>query len=260
MSVPSNVINDIIAQARAYNLDPRLALADAQVESGLNPRAVGDNGTSFGLFQLHQGGELGSLSPAQAFNPTTNAHVSLGVMSQVAAAHPGASPGEIAALAQRPANPSAYAAQVNAVYDNPKFLPSVTPQTQLYTGSGNVDLTGGSTPSGATTGMSLNPLSALWTPPKGVATKLLIGIIAVGSLLIAIDQIAKPKQGALQVVVSGASGASGTVRSARRSAARAAAGPNPGKGRPPFQHGKEGPGKAGKAAAGDAVKAAEVGA
>lgn len=102
--------------AASLGLDPRLAVADAMVESGLNPQAVGDGGTSFGLYQLHQGGELGSLTPSQAFDPATNAHVALSTMAQVAQAHPGWSPGQIAAAAQRPADPAAYAAKVDAAY------------------------------------------------------------------------------------------------------------------------------------------------
>ncbi|HET9690998.1 MAG TPA: transglycosylase SLT domain-containing protein [Acidimicrobiales bacterium] len=120
-----SVVAAIEAAAAHYGVDPRLALADAQQESGLNPTSVGDGGTSFGLYQLHQGGELGNLSPAQAFDPTTNADTALAVFAQVQARTPGASPGQIAALAERPANPSAYAASVNAIYGNPNFMPGV---------------------------------------------------------------------------------------------------------------------------------------
>lgn len=111
--------------AVAEGVDPRLALADAQVESGLSPTAVGDQGTSFGLFQLHQGGELGSLSPAQAFDPYTNAQVALSEFAAVARSQPGLDPGALAAAAERPANPGAYATRVDAVYNNPSFLPQV---------------------------------------------------------------------------------------------------------------------------------------
>ena len=48
----------ILQNAAKYGIDPLAAIAVAQVESQLNPRAVGDNGTSFGPFQLHQGGAL----------------------------------------------------------------------------------------------------------------------------------------------------------------------------------------------------------
>lgn len=46
----------IAQEARRYGLDPRAVLAIAQHE-GLSG-AVGDNGTSFGPFQLHEGGAL----------------------------------------------------------------------------------------------------------------------------------------------------------------------------------------------------------
>lgn len=122
LTAVEQVIYDI---AVAEHVDPRLALADAQVESGLSPTAVGDQGTSFGLFQLHRGGELGNLTPTQAFNPSTNATVALSVFGAVSAAHPGADPGLIAALSERPANPTAYAQAVDAVYSSSSFLPEV---------------------------------------------------------------------------------------------------------------------------------------
>lgn len=102
--------------ANKLGLDPRLAVAQMLQESGGNPYAIGDSGTSFGIFQLHRGGELGNLSPAQAFNPSVNAGVSLAVDAQVAKAHPDWSPGRIAAAAQRPADPAGYARSVDAIY------------------------------------------------------------------------------------------------------------------------------------------------
>lgn len=48
----------ITALARKYGVDPRAALAVASVEGGLRYGAVGDQGTSFGPFQLHVGGAL----------------------------------------------------------------------------------------------------------------------------------------------------------------------------------------------------------
>lgn len=43
----------IVNIAQQEGVDPSLALAVAQQESGFNPSAVGDNGKSFGLFQIH---------------------------------------------------------------------------------------------------------------------------------------------------------------------------------------------------------------
>ena len=108
-------VQEAITQAaNEYGVPVNLALATAQVESGLNPNAVGDNGTSFGLFQLHRGGELGSMSPQQAFDPLTNARRALSEFANVKKYNPNVSGGQWAALAQRPADAVGYAAKVNA--------------------------------------------------------------------------------------------------------------------------------------------------
>jgi hypothetical protein len=127
MSDVATIIEQI---AQADGVDPRLALATAQQESGLDPTDVGDQGTSFGLYQLHQGGELGNLSEAQAFDPATNASKAIGVIAQAQAADPTGTPGQIAANAQRPANPASYAAAVNAIYASDSFMPNVPASTQ----------------------------------------------------------------------------------------------------------------------------------
>lgn len=48
----------ISAKAKALGLDPQAVLAVAATEGGSLPAAVGDNGTSFGPWQLHAGGAL----------------------------------------------------------------------------------------------------------------------------------------------------------------------------------------------------------
>lgn len=112
-------VGDVITQvAEHFGLDPVLCLADGWHESGLNPRAQGDDfgqgPSSFGLYQLHRGGELGDLTPEQAFNPTTNAMVALGTMAGFKA-QTGLSGGALAAAAERPANPGAYAAVIDSL-------------------------------------------------------------------------------------------------------------------------------------------------
>ncbi|MFN8608644.1 MAG: transglycosylase SLT domain-containing protein [Vulcanimicrobiota bacterium] len=98
--------------ARAKGVDPRTALATMLIESGGNARAVGDNGSSFGLFQLHRGGELGNLTPEQAFDARTNAEVALTVFAQNRSRY--SDPGELAAASQRPADRAEYQRRVNA--------------------------------------------------------------------------------------------------------------------------------------------------
>lgn len=68
-----DIINVVDPIAAKYGVPTLIWETVAEVESGLNPRAVGDHGTSFGLFQLHRGGQLGNLTPEQAYDPATNA-------------------------------------------------------------------------------------------------------------------------------------------------------------------------------------------
>lgn len=112
------VFDAIARAARELGVPVDLALAIAYHESGLNPNAVGDNGSSFGLFQLHRGGELGTMSQQQANDPYTNAKRALTEVASVMRRHPGWSYGQIAAAAQRPANQGAYAAAINGLHAN----------------------------------------------------------------------------------------------------------------------------------------------
>lgn len=102
----------IVAEvAREKGVDPATAIAAMLVESGGNNKAVGDGGTSFGLFQLHQGGELpAGWTPEQAFDPRANAEVALSVFAQT---HGQSDPGQLAAAAQRPGDPAGYAVKVD---------------------------------------------------------------------------------------------------------------------------------------------------
>jgi hypothetical protein len=100
-------------EAKKNGADPRAMLATAVVESGLNPKAVGDNGTSFGLYQYHQGGALGSHDANWAFNPKN-------IIDDEAKrfANAGVRDGAGAAAVQRPADPVGYAQKVNSVMNS----------------------------------------------------------------------------------------------------------------------------------------------
>lgn len=69
----NDVVGIIVKRAIAVGIDPLIALALAKAESGLNPNAIGDNGASVGLFQLHERGQGAGLSVAQRQNPEINA-------------------------------------------------------------------------------------------------------------------------------------------------------------------------------------------
>lgn len=111
--------------ARQHGVDPTVAVAMMLVESGGNNRAVGDGGTSFGLFQLHRGGMLtaAGLTSDQAFDPQTNANVALrSYAHEHAKGHSRRTPGEIAAASQRPFDPVGYARKVDAAMDRARSL------------------------------------------------------------------------------------------------------------------------------------------
>lgn len=61
----SGIEDYIRAAAIKRGIDPDVAVAVFTAESGLNPGAVGDTGTSFGVTQLHYGGGLGDLFTAR---------------------------------------------------------------------------------------------------------------------------------------------------------------------------------------------------
>lgn len=111
----------IVAEvARQKGVDPVTAVACMLVESGGSNAATGDNGTSFGLFQLHRGGELGNMSEAEARDPRRNAEVALSVF----AANKGkySDPGQLAAASQRPADRAGYARKVDAMLPEARRL------------------------------------------------------------------------------------------------------------------------------------------
>jgi len=159
--------------ARQYGVPPEVALAVGYHESGLKPDATGDRGyfrdgrfipdasgqpTSFGIYQLHQGGELGKLSQSAAFDVYTNASVAIPVIASARKKHPDYTWGQVAAAAQRPANQQAYAASIDTLLTNYR-LSKLDPvgyfskissfggktQTQLFPGNAPA----GSTPIGS---------------------------------------------------------------------------------------------------------------
>jgi len=114
-SAPSAAVATAIQQAAAANGVPLpLALAVAYVESGFNPNASGDSGHSIGLYQLNDQGEGAEMTLAQKTDPLTNANKALSEIGAMLSAHPGLDLGQIAAMAQRPADPAGYAARVDS--------------------------------------------------------------------------------------------------------------------------------------------------
>lgn len=50
---PVTITDYIATEALIIGVDPQMAIGVAKAESGLNPKAIGDRGTSRGLYQIH---------------------------------------------------------------------------------------------------------------------------------------------------------------------------------------------------------------
>lgn len=139
--------------AMTYNVPPAVMFATAQQESSLDPTAVGDQGTSFGLYQEHEGGELGTIANAE--DPIYAANLFAQTVSAQKAQNPNATWGQLAAAAQRPANQSSYAASVNSMLGQAGNLPAVQASQVLGAKVSSALMTpGGENVAGSTTGGS----------------------------------------------------------------------------------------------------------
>jgi hypothetical protein len=104
----ANQIGAYTAQeAQKTGADPLVLLAMFDQEAGMNPGAIGDHGTSFGLEMLHIGGALGTHTKAWALNPV---NAITDAARRLAHARTGA---DVAAI-QRPADPKGYARSIDA--------------------------------------------------------------------------------------------------------------------------------------------------
>jgi cell wall-associated NlpC family hydrolase len=102
------VIASVARNASRFGADPVALLATALQESGARYNAVGDQGTSFGPFQYHRGGALGSRTPQWAMSDAE-------IADEAQRFHRyGIHHGVGAAALQRPADPSGYAAGVES--------------------------------------------------------------------------------------------------------------------------------------------------
>lgn len=83
MAILSNdVYSAVEPTAQSLGVPDKLWETIANMESGFNPGSVGDNGTSFGLFQLHIGGQANAAiqagySTSDLLNPAINAKFGL---------------------------------------------------------------------------------------------------------------------------------------------------------------------------------------
>lgn len=124
------VVVDWIKQAAASTgADPAALLATSLMESGARRGRVGDQGTSFGPFQFHIGGALGSHSPQWA-----NSYAAVLNRAQQFARY-GVHGGAGAAAVQRPADRANYATGVNDLLSRANSILGRTPSGAPAPGS-----------------------------------------------------------------------------------------------------------------------------
>jgi hypothetical protein len=132
-------------------------LATAWHESGLNPSAVGDGGTSFGLFQMHAGGAGGkTVTEARRYLDPQLTAANRAPIFQRAHVDSGAE----AAAVQRPANRGAYAAAVDKVAAG-ILTTGKLPNGQAIGGSSSASSAKRGQVTGDTAGLDAGLLSAL---------------------------------------------------------------------------------------------------
>lgn len=188
----SPVVQAIVLGARKRGLDPQAVLAVAQQE-GLSGR-VGDQGTSFGPFQLHQGGAFptGRVPAGQeqswAMSPVGISYALDKIASVAKGLRAGPAVNAIVRRFERPANPGREVSRALSSYGgsvpNPQFDPGA--------GGARVSLSSGAGASGQNPGLPSGPdpriMQAL------TATRSAVGLDAPGpGLLQALQQAPQPQ-------------------------------------------------------------------
>lgn len=124
----SRLVQIIIQTALEEGIDPGLALAAAEVESGFNILAVGDNGQSYGIMQEHVKGR-GAQAPRD-YDPINQVRRFAAEVRNVLSGGYQGTIGEIIAAAQRPFNQAEAAKKYQAAYQRwsgPKAPSGVEP-------------------------------------------------------------------------------------------------------------------------------------
>lgn len=167
----------IKAAASKYGLDPKAMIAVAQVESGLNPKAKGDGGHAFGLFQFNNAGGVitGQPNPERYLDPNFNA--------MEAARHIASIPGAKGATGQKAVNlivnkferPLDKTGEINKAMANyGKLAPGVAERAATYANLTGINATGPVTaPNGSSAGTPSVSSSQTYDPSQALLGYLL---------------------------------------------------------------------------------------
>ena len=186
-NVPDAIYKDVEPIAHAQSVPDSIWETVASVESGFNPTNIGDNGTSFGLFQLHQGGQLGNLTESQAMDPTTNAKTAMPSIASAWKALSSTFDGSSLSWWEQFAATSGHPAE-NGNTNDPAVIAEAQKLQTTYEGSGDSTTSSSSTSTG-------NPLTditnLLTTQAKPFAMRVGVGIIGVGLVFLGVMEITR---------------------------------------------------------------------
>lgn len=106
----SVAVTAIKKAAQKYGIDPAAMIAVSRAESGLNPKAIGDGGHAFGLFQFNNAGGVitGQANPERYLDPGFNAMEAARHIATIKGIHGARGKDAVALIVnkfERPANP-----------------------------------------------------------------------------------------------------------------------------------------------------------
>lgn len=126
----TDALRYINRRSARYRLDPRAVMAVSRVESGGRRNAVGDQGTSYGPFQLHRGGALPRGRDAAWAGSNAGIDYALRQMSQYAGGLKGkAAVDAIVRRFERPADPNSEIRKAISFYGGSSGALSGVPNT-----------------------------------------------------------------------------------------------------------------------------------
>lgn len=218
-NVPGSIYDAVEPIAQQYHVPDPLWETVAYVESGFNSQALGDNGTSYGIFQLHIGGQFPSKyldNPTALDDPSLNAQYAMPAIARAwqslqptfdasssewwqrfaaQSGHPGGTPGEtttdneatkLQASYSRFANSSAPFSQTDTTCEPPAGLQALNPAAWVSYWQCSAQ----NAVSGSVTSVEAGIASWIGSTIGGFAMRLGVGIAGLALIWIGLNEIA----------------------------------------------------------------------
>ena len=186
--VPQSIYNAVLPYAQQWSVPDAIWEDVAYTESGFNPRALGDQGTSFGLFQLHIGGQMPrNIDPVSTYDPAVNAEYGMPALGRSwQSLYPSFNPTDIkwwenfAAMSGHPGGPAGSTINYN---ESTKLMANYS----LFSGSSSTPndqqqaIVNNSLPS---SGDQTNQILSLWNTLTSTNMWVMVLLIAAGAVVV----------------------------------------------------------------------------